>query len=122
MVPGLLRTVTPFLIARPDLGLICTSCPSGISIIKPVGIKDLHPGINILPKFLMLSGKLARRSAPDEPVVAYFGIGIFSSAPDVCLILRVRDIKAPKRHIFLSLVFWQPIFLTSKANLLFSLW
>ena len=47
-MPGVFRTVTLFLAANPDLGLICISCPCGIDKEIPVGIKAEFPGLIML--------------------------------------------------------------------------
>ena len=58
-VPGVLRTVKPFLMAKPLLGLTCTSLLCGISMYKPVGIRALPNGSNV-------TFSLARKSNPES--------------------------------------------------------
>ena len=62
MVPGLFKTVIPFLRANPDLGLIWISNPLGIATLKPPGIKTLSPAFN----WIVLS-MAALISIPAEP-------------------------------------------------------
>ena len=61
-MPGELRTVSPLLAARPDLGLTCASKPWGICIIIPVGtiLKSL------------------------DLILIFFSIPAFKSKPDAC--------------------------------------
>lgn len=71
MVPGVFRQVIPCFTANPLLGLTCASYPSGISIVRPVGISFRSIGFNVTA-----SVKSARKSIPEEPFVAYSGKGL----------------------------------------------
>ena len=58
-----LRTVIPCLYAKPLLGLICNSQPSGNSKNKPVGTNFLSKGFNEPLSF-------ALKSKPESPSLA----------------------------------------------------
>ena len=67
-MPGEFKTVIPYLIDNPLLGLTWASCPSGIEIDNPVGINFLSKGDNIIFSIIF-----ALRSNPEDCVVEYDG-------------------------------------------------